>query len=293
MTSLPISRALGRNKYATFLIRYQPGTGRDLPLVSPVARRLQATPGEIAVSGEALLQAYNTDPFLAAKICGVANSIFFNVDHRQITSISQALERVGVEYAQKLLTCAELPAAAVSEADALEYWAHCLTVAVLSRRIAAFQSMVRVDDEALHLLGLIHDIGFLVEVSYNPKFMPLVVQAVRGSEVDGPNSHAVLGASLSSFWSLPALFQEALRGHHDSGRCKTLEGKALAALLRLADGIAAGGSFEETEELSAMTLLRVSKEQVTSLLPYARQVHEEFLKGHGADRFWTGSPART
>jgi HD-like signal output (HDOD) protein len=148
-----------------------------------------------------------------------------------------------------------------------------VTVSALTPRVALLQKSALGSEDTLHLLGLIHDIGFLVEVSYNPQFMPEVAEAVRGSEPDGPNSHAALGASLSAFWSLPPLLQDALRGHHDLRHCKTPEGQELAALLRLADGAAAGGSFDEAQDQRAMNLLGISKEQLTSLLPYARQVH--------------------
>lgn len=266
-----------RSKYATFLIHYLPGTGRDLPLVSPRARRLQSAAQAGQLSTETLAEAYTTDPFLAAKLCGVANSIFFNLDHHQITSISVALERVGAEYAQKLLASAALPAPAVSDDDALEYWAHCITVAAVARRLAVIDNSHLVPEDTLHLLGLIHDIGFLVEVSYNPRFMPQVAEAVRGAEPDGPYSHTALGAALSAFWSLPGLFQDALRGHHDLGRCKTPEGQRLAAVLRLADTAAAGSSLDEPDGQRAMNLLGISKDDLTSLLPYGRQLHEKVL----------------
>ena len=269
-----------RNKYAAFLIQYLPGTGRDLPLVSPHARRLQSQAQTASLGAEGLAEAYTTDPFLAAKLCGVANSIFFNLDHYQITSISEALGRVGSDYAQKLLASAAPPVPAVSREDTLEYWAHCVTVAAVARRLAVIPKSLLAAEETLHLLGLIHDVGFLVAVSYNPRFMPRVAEAVRAAEPeepDGPNSHAALGASLSAFWSLPSLFQDALRGHHDTRRCKTPEGKRLAAVLRLADGAAAGSSFDEPDDRRAMGLLRISKEELASLVPFASQVHQEMV----------------
>jgi HD-like signal output (HDOD) protein len=277
MTALTSSAPPLRNKYATFLIRYLPGTGRDLPIVSPRARGLQGRSRAAPFTGAELAEAYSTDPFLAAKLCGVANSIFFNLDHAQLTSISEALDRVGSEYAQKLLASADLPGPAVAESDVLEYWAHCVTVAALAPRIALLQKSPLGAEETLHLLGLIHDIGFLVEVSYNPQFMPEVAEAIRGAEPDGPNSHAALGASLSAFWSLPPLLQDALRGHHDLRHCKTPEGQKLAALLRLADNAATGGSFDELQVRRAIALLGISKEQLTSLVPHARQVHGALL----------------
>lgn len=268
------------NKYAAFLIQYLPGTGRDLPLVSPHARRLQSQAQAASLGAEALVEAYTTDPFLAAKLCGVANSIFFNLDHYQITSISEALERVGSDYAQKLLASAP-PAPAVSREDTLDYWAHCVTVAAVARRLALIHKSHLATEDTLYLLGLIHDVGFLVAVSYNPLFMPRVAEAVRAAEPeepDGPNSHAALGASLSAFWSLPSLFQDALRGHHDTRRCKTPEGKRLAAVLRLADGAAAGSSFDEPDERRAIGILRISKEELASLLPFASQFHEDMVR---------------
>jgi HD-like signal output (HDOD) protein len=106
MTALTSSAPPLRNKYATFLIRYLPGTGRDLPIVSPRARGLRGRSQAAPLADAELAEAYSTDPFLAAKLCGVANSIFFNLDHAQLTSISGALNML--RSSSPLQTCRAL-----------------------------------------------------------------------------------------------------------------------------------------------------------------------------------------
>jgi len=69
-----------KNKYTSFLIRYQPRHCQrpsvGLPFAFEALRALKRSANDL----RAISSAFLTDPFLAAKLCGVANSIFFNLE---------------------------------------------------------------------------------------------------------------------------------------------------------------------------------------------------------------------
>jgi putative nucleotidyltransferase with HDIG domain len=267
-----------RNKYATFLIRFQPGAAKDLPLVSPYAHALALKRTHSHDGTDALLQAYKTDPFLAAKICGVANSIFFNLHHIPVLTINDALERVGLDYARKLLLDAQSAQAARAPQDYMGYWAHCMTVSHAAAEIAKLAPALNVSAEAGALMGLIHDIGYLVKLNYNPEFLSEVLATIRGLEADAArDSHTELGESLCSFWSLPIEIRDALKGHHDLSRCSTKRGRELAALLQLANRIALGAPLEDAPAQRSLALLKLSENALLPAFTAASLVHTQLM----------------
>jgi HD-like signal output (HDOD) protein len=269
-----------KNKYTSFLIRYQPGTAKDLPLVSPFAFEALRALKRSANDLRAISSAFLTDPFLAAKLCGVANSIFFNLEHRHVLTIPEAIDRVGIDYASNLLLNAPTSALGESTAEATEYWAHCMTVSYATREISALGSSSEWTPEAAAFLGLIHDIGYLVELHYNPQFMPDVLAAIRGNERSPDNqTHCSLGESLSAFWSLPSVVQDALRAHHDLERATSVNGRRLAHLLRLADRVALQAPLTEAQDEDAIRLLGLNRSDLDALYPKASDIHRGFMDG--------------
>jgi len=267
-----------RNKYARFLIRFQPGAAKDLPLVSPHAHALAAKRLS-HISYDVVLQCFSTDPFLAAKLCGVANSIFFNLEHRQVLTLREALDRVGVEYAQKLILEAPPVPKGLTAKELVEYWAHCMTVSLAAGELAAAAACLGLAPEEAALLGLIHDIGYLVELHYNPQLLSDVLAHIRGHE-PAPNNltHATLGESLSSFWSLPNDVQHALKGHHEPARASTHRGRELAALVHIADEIALSGTFGESSDRLSMALLGLTQDAIHPISQHAARLHDELLR---------------
>lgn len=217
-----------------FLLNYHPGTVKDLPVISPLARHLLDSHPDRQFTEDQLIQAFETDPFLSAKLFGVANSIFFNLDHHTVYTVREALARVGLDYATNLLC--EAPYFSIEcDVEAIHaYWSHCVEVAHTARALAIRASHVTLDAETVFLVALIHDIGYLLEMHYDPTLSEAVVDQLRDAEPD-TESHTRRGESLAVHWSLPDCARHAIRWHHVPAVCPSRDGQLIAMLIWLAE----------------------------------------------------------
>jgi len=226
-----------RTRYTSFLVTYYAGVTRDLPTISPYARDLAAS--STTPSAAALLTAYATDPFLSAKVCGVANSIFFNQNHQPVFTVQAALDRVGSAYARKLLQEApKLPA----ELDASQiglYWAHCMCVAHNAKHLAATIAHAPCDPDVAYLAGMVHDIGYLLQIHHSLDTLPEVVQALQHGEPGPDNSlHTTQGEELARFWYLPDAAVDVIKSHHGPRPTGDIQAPRLSLLIALSDSLA-------------------------------------------------------
>lgn len=259
-----------RNKYAAFLIRYQASSLKTLPIVSPYALALrEALPSE-AQRPEALLQAFGSDPFLAARFLGDANSMFFNPSHREILTLQEALEHLGLEHALRLLAQPQPEAKCfVSEAFGT-FWAHSVAVSVAAQQIARLMRIPGIDPEAARVLGLIHDIGYLVEARYDAR-LTSNPQPVNGESADQHTDRARLGASLAVAWSLPQCMQ---RVFEDPAVGPT---RAVATLIRLARSAAQCGPHSAVYDERALEALGLQISDLARVAQTARHHCQEAL----------------
>jgi len=225
-----------QTKYSSVLVAYYAGVTTDLPPVSPFARELARLPLTASVQGETLFNAYRTDPFLCAKLLGVANSIFFNFDHQTICTLDEAFARVGHKYARNLLVEAPQLADDVDGQCSNSYWAHCMSVAHMARRVADIAREAPFEPDAAYAMGMIHDIGYLLQIHYSPGLFPAVVRALEHSEPGcRDDSHAHHGEELARFWSLPASAVAAIKHHHCPNGCDNQRGRWLSRVILLSE----------------------------------------------------------
>lgn len=227
-----------RNRFTSFLLAYHPGTVRDLPVLSPYARALLNADARRICSENEIVKAFETDPFLSAKLFGVANSIFFNLEHRTVYTVRDAIDRVGLDYAINLVHEAPYFATECDLDHLTEFWAHCIGVAHCAKSLSK-RSSIPLDSDNVFLVALIHDIGYLLEIHYDPSRLSLVVKQIREKEDHSSSqSHAILGESLADFWSLPESAKDVMRWHHTPDKCQSENGRILANLIYLSEELA-------------------------------------------------------
>jgi len=277
-----------RSKYTSVLVTYYAGVARDLPTISPYARELARSPRSVWPSDAVLVQAYRTDPFLCAKLCGVANSIFFNHNHQCVFTVEEALERVGVAYARNLLREAPSLPDDINEAEVGVYWAHCMSVAHSARAIASAAVAAPFTADVAHLVAMIHDIGYLLQIQYSSDALRKVARELEAGEPHyNSTAHASHGEELARFWYLPNPAISAIGCHHDPLACDDFPSRWLAQVVALSEGIVGRHSqlsseISETRESAVVQdcvrELGIAQGLLTSLQEDADRVYDNCIR---------------
>lgn len=176
-----------------------------LPVLDPRLPQVLAQ-ANIDLQYQQLRELLRVDPALAARVLKVANSAFYG--SRSITSIDRALTVLGAVAVAGIAMAARFDATSVprgrSAAALLQLRRHSLLTAVAARTLAERAGDTVWDPESAFVLGLLHDLGWLVD------------ESVPAAEPAGPGEHAVLSAALFAHWQLPVQFIDAVRDHHGS-----------------------------------------------------------------------------
>ncbi|MBS0422604.1 MAG: HDOD domain-containing protein [Proteobacteria bacterium] len=274
-----------KSKYQSFLIQYHAGVARDLPIISPFARELWRLPRTRTPSIEALTRAFQTDPFLAAKLTGASNSVFFAHDHFIVLTVPEAIRRVGVRYAMNLISEAPPLPPSLDPGEVAVLWAHCMAVADAAKLMAANLPSAPFAPEVAHLVAIIHDIGYLLQISYSPNTWDDILARLEREESHTDNApHQLQGEELAKFWSLPLAAVEAIKSHHEPNRCSDPHARWLSGIIAISEVLLQRNSEPrqiEADEWSAATMrkeLNVSRELLLQVREHALQVHDECMR---------------
>ena len=212
-----------------------------LPVIATEVLRLCDNPHSNAQN---LADAISNDPALAAKIVRTANSAFFGLAHK-VTSIRGAVVRLGLKTIRNTvlgLSVAKLFSAPV-EADGYSrpgVWKHSIAVAILNQLLAEtcrLPGLRPLADEAF-LVGLVHDIGIILEDQYMPKRFsdfPALAWKLRQplhvvEKKDLGFNHADLGSAVLKKWKFPERMVKAVAWHHQPAKAGGEEVTLLTAM---------------------------------------------------------------
>jgi putative nucleotidyltransferase with HDIG domain len=209
-----------------------------LPVLDPRLMQVLAE-RDVDVQYQQLRELLRVDPALAARVLKVANSAFYG--SRSITSIDRALTVLGAVAVAGIAMVARFDVNLApqnpksGELRALRR--HSLMTAVAAKALAARAENSQWDREAAFVVGLLHDLGWIVHVQLEPE-RPL--RRENAATFD-PAEHSLLSAALFAHWQLPAQFIDAVRDHHHSAASPASMG---AALLAVAEQCAMHGGDE-------------------------------------------------
>ena len=220
--------------------RYRPSLETGVPVFPRAAARLMQTSAETTSAYE-LESIVATDPVFTALLLGASNSALLG-GRMEIRQIGQAILRVGVPFARKILLAACVGQLFSSGALA-KLWKHSRTVGAIAHELAAECAY---DQEGAYAAGLLHDIGRLVTRRAPPQVrdeeaamlaagFPLTYVETLLYGCD----HATVGADLLEKWKLPQEMADAVRFHHRP-ECA---GSSLAGILYLAEEESVENSF--------------------------------------------------
>jgi putative nucleotidyltransferase with HDIG domain len=191
------------------------------------------------------------DPALVTRILKVVNSAFYGLPG-QIGSVERAIVMLGLNAVKNLAIAASLGqlfrGVTLCEGfTAKDLWTHCIAVAVASRELAR-QLKVPILEEAF-LVGMIHDLGTMVELQVFPKKLAAVCQQAQTTTTDFCQierdiigaDHQQLGAAMAEQWKFPHSCQ-LVAGYHHRPSALPEDGRLLVTLVYVADTICCQGN---------------------------------------------------
>jgi putative nucleotidyltransferase with HDIG domain len=187
-----------------------------------VAKVLQITNDEKTGAGH-LAQVISVDPTMSANILKVSNSVFFASANRRISSIKEAIVRIGF-WETKKIVLGMMVFNLFSEGtkslgfNRIDFWYHSLAVALFAERIAKY--ITGMNSEMAFLGGLLHDIGVILLDEYFPDFFAASLKETsakgghfpeRETAIFGMNHNDLIG-KLFPMWKIPDEITGAITG---------------------------------------------------------------------------------
>jgi HD-like signal output (HDOD) protein len=181
------------------------------------------------------------DQALTARVLKLANSAFY-APKEPVRSPEQAVVMLGFGTVRGIVLKASI-FSAYDVTRARSFWLHALGTACAARAVAQVSGVVNGEDA--FIMGLLHDVGKLALDEFLPDLYAPVREAVakeggliRAAEMRLLGcDHAAVGRFLCEHWSLPAMYRDAIAGHHDLSLVQDKH-QPVAACVQLADIIA-------------------------------------------------------
>ena len=273
---------------ATAKIEIESLVEMELPPLPGSAMRVAALVEDMNSSARVIADAIGSDPVLAARVLRTANSPLYSLE-RRITALPMAVNALG-NHAIHMLVIMSVASDSFNGGKrsplGRALWEHSVAVGLAAREVSLALGM-RGAEEAF-LCGLLHDIGKLLLLRYDPELYAQVLEssAERGlleceMEVYG-YTHAQVGALVSRRWNLPEEISYAIYNHHQPSEAG--QSLFMARVIDVADALAnaAGigmrqGKSLDQEAWESMMALRLTDEQLKSAWEKVEASYREMI----------------
>jgi putative nucleotidyltransferase with HDIG domain len=169
--------------------------------------------------------------------------------------------------------------------DPMVFWQHSLACAIMSRKLA--RSVGFGDPEKAYLAGLMHDIGYIVNLIVLPEKSSAVMERAQREGLfpgqveysDLGFTHCQSGEILARQWRLPDAQVEVILCHHDAAAA--VVNPALVAIVSLSDrlGRASGLGFGYAEAPDSLDSWEADWKILIEKCPLAAEITwSEFAK---------------
>jgi putative nucleotidyltransferase with HDIG domain len=249
-----------------------------LPTLPVIAQEILSLVGNNLISVGKIEKVVENDPAISAKILSVANSAFFSLKVRTKT-LDSAIMRIGFDNVKNIALGISLMTVLQDgeRGNVFDYkrvYNHSVTVGFLCRLLARNLKLDFADE--VMMIGMLHDIGYLVLNKYFPKPYGKVYEAFHGglplleAEKDVLGfDHTDIGTWLAVQWNLPGPVVDSIQFHHaPSAAKKNLKRIAVA---HLADFLTTKSMLSPTDrnpeypfDSRALELLNITEEDFQS-----------------------------
>lgn len=234
---------------------------KDLPTLPQVVHLTLSKAKEERSNAEDVADIIAEDPAMTAHVLKIANSVLYNPSTRKITSVKQALARIGFEEVQRIVIAIgviDLFRKSRIPFNYQRFWRHCIATALysdlLSRQLVGSAANAP-DPDSCFVAGLLHDIGMLpLADQLGGRYGRLVETFVRQdksfekyeSERLGVSHHEV-GGILIRRWSLADEISAAAEFHHDPAHANERDA-TMCRVVHIADWLADTAGYGFTSD---------------------------------------------
>jgi HD-like signal output (HDOD) protein len=198
---------------------------QKLPTLPEIGVSILDLAADPEVSMEAMAEAINRDPSLAARVLKVANSPFYGMP-RQVDSLQLALVILGLSEVRNialgimiLKVIKGLDTHVTYDRD--KFWTHSLGCGIAARILS--RKLHLRNDGADFIVGLLHDTGkIIIDEYFSEDFLKIHDASMQShcSMIEAEKrflgeSHERIGGWLAEKWRLPETLCEAIIHHHD------------------------------------------------------------------------------
>ncbi|MGD9200039.1 MAG: HDOD domain-containing protein [Chitinispirillia bacterium] len=233
---------------------------KELPTLPEVMIKVQKIVNLEKSDAAMLSEIIRQDPSLSSTILKTANSTYYNASNRRISSLVQAITRIGFDEVLKI-TLAISAIEQFSNTKTIigykSFWRHSLAAAGLAQLIVSMSKSESISDDYqdFFLAGLLHDIGILIyDQFFHSEFGKIIDYALKEdksyldaeNEISPKETHAFIGGALLEIWKLALPIIGAVRYHHTPEKCPQKLG-GIVAVIALTEYILSSsyfGSFE-------------------------------------------------
>ena len=199
-----------------------------LPAIPSIAQKILSLKTYTDEGERALLELIKNDPLILAKIVGLANSPLFGTG-RKILTLSDAVALLGTNRIKMIALNFAMQSSMIRNQTGVlniqRLWQHSLAVAMAMDAISSFMpNDSRPSDNEIYLVGLLHDIGYLVLKYIDPKLSDKLHARIADApgtslkeiemEILGGVDHGELGSVLARHWNLPESIIITLKSHN-------------------------------------------------------------------------------
>lgn len=216
----------------------------DLPVLPDHITKISTMLSDDNTGALQIAAAIAQDQGLTTKILKIANSVYYG-RISQVISLNEAVAVIGFSNIKSMLYALfvdQLSSGGSEETcDYLKViWKHSLATALISSLI--IEELCPADKETAYIAGLLHDIGELILLKYEPEiYINLIKEIKLDPEMPGiiteesiiGFTHADLGAEVTKKWNLPREIKNIVFFHHNSSEAD--QDRRLIECIRLAD----------------------------------------------------------
>ncbi len=250
-------------------------TVENLPVFPEILTKINQLLKDENSSAEDVSKIIMQDQYLTAKILKIANSAFYGRINN-IVNINEAVVVIGLKNINSMLLSIYLEQffgigkqQGISVLENL--WKHALITAKATSSL--IDSINPALTETMYSAGLLHDIGELILLKYEPE---LYNETLKEIKIEGGNnrllieetifgfSHADLGAAMARKWNLPKIIKDTIFFHHIPKESES--NKDLIFLLHVVDKSCAFLNFGGTDIINTQNINEIFDKEILEYL---------------------------